>query len=288
MMKECRRENGECNIITLKFEGDEMKITKDNLYCSICSPAYEKIVLTKPLEYNVEYPLFCFPQVVKGKWRSVVERAKKRFQAQGVKTHIHGPYMELMYHSQDADVQKLAQKKFTIGLQIARELNAQHMVVHSTYNPLNPDPKHTRVWLEQSVRFWKKMVPVARRYKCMIVIENVYDTSPDLLKELVNKVNSPFFKICMDIGHVNIFSRHSLEEWISILKPDLHHIHIHDNDGTEDGHLALGEGKINLKKFFAALSKLRYVPACVLEMKDEAALKKSIKYLKDNGILENA
>ena len=74
------------------------------------------------------------------------------------------------------------------------------------------------------------------------------DETPDMLKKLVRAVNSPYFKICLDVGHAYIFGKISLEDWVKRLGKDLAHVHLHDNAKVFDEHLGLGRGTIQWKK----------------------------------------
>lgn len=72
------------------------------------------------------------------------------------------------------------------------------------------------------------------------------DEGPDLLSCLVDAVASPNLDVALDIGHVHCYSPLSLREWITRLGPKIGYVHLHDNHGLSDDHLALGQGGIPL------------------------------------------
>ncbi|MBU1862222.1 MAG: sugar phosphate isomerase/epimerase [Candidatus Omnitrophica bacterium] len=261
-----------------------MKITKDNLFVSIIDESLIDHFFKKPIRYNFELALFCLPEVINGAWRQTVQKVKRVFKKYPVRRHIHGPFMELMYDSRDLDVRALAKRKVEQGLNIAGSIGAKHIVFHSTYNPLKAiDARYSIVWNYRSAKFWHEMIPCARRNNCTIVIENIFEERPDILKKLIRTVNSPLFKGCLDVGHAHIFSTVSLEKWITVLGKDLAHVHMHDNKKKNDDHFGLGRGTINFKKFFSSFANLPHMPAFVLEVKNEAELNRSLRYLKKNG-----
>ena len=60
--------------------------------------------------------------------------------------------------------------------------------------------------------------------------------------------------------------------------------HVHDNDGSSDQHLPVGQGTIEWEPFFAALKKLPTPPVLVLEyaqgFADAKSLEQHIRALK--------
>lgn len=263
-----------------------MKLTRDTIFMGLTDRNEKDKLFTRELEYNVELGLFCLPSVLNGPWRSVASQVKKVFKAYPVKRHLHGPFYGLQYDCKDPEVSALAEKKIKRVISAARMVGAEHVVVHSTYDPLNPDPQYKEQWLRRSIAFWKKIVPFAQKKNCMLVIENIYDERPDDLVEIINQVDSPFFKGCFDIGHANIFGKVSVEEWVEGYKKDLFHLHLHDNSGTMDEHLALGSGTVDFRSFFNVLERVRHVPACTIEVLNEDEFNKSITYLKANNLLD--
>ncbi len=263
-----------------------MKLTEDNIFISITDPSMKKDFFSKKIDRNFEVALFALPRFIGADWRVYASKVKKVFKRYPVKRHIHGPFYDLAYESKDEDIVKISRKKISRGLEIAGILGAEHMVVHSTFNPLNPDPKYKSYWLEKSAVFWRGMVSLAKKNKCMIVIENIFDPSPDMIKKLIREVDSPFFKACLDIGHANIFSDIPVEEWVRGLKKDMYHIHIHDNDGKVDYHWGIGKGNINFDGFFEELGRIRHIPAFTIEVKTLKDVEASLKYLRKNNLAE--
>ena len=261
-----------------------MELTKDTLFVGFTDPVMKKNFFSDPIEYNVELGLFCSPDILNGPWRRTVSNVKKVFQKYPVKRHLHGPFYGLQYDCKDPEITFLAKKKIERVLTIAGKLQAEHIVVHSTFDPLNPDPRYREMWLERSTDFWKSLIPIAQKNNSMVVIENIYDKTPENLIALINAVDSPFFKGCLDVGHANIFGTISLVDWLEDFKKELFHLHLHDNMGATDDHLGLGEGNIDFNSFFSALGNIRHLPACTLEVLDKEQLEKSIAFLKNMGV----
>lgn len=109
----------------------------------------------------------------------------------------------------------------------------------------------------------------------MIVLENDTDKSPDLMVQLVNKVDNPWLGLCMDIGHQHMFSELDAPEWVRRMGNRLWHIHLHDNDQTGDNHWSLGRGTIDFESFYTALSQHAPQATISLEVEDRMEVKMS-------------
>ncbi len=263
-----------------------MKLTRDTLFVGVTDPAEKQKIFSKKIEYNLELGHFCAPATLNGAWKQVVSQMKRVFKKYPVQRHLHGPFHGLQYDSKDAEITAVCKKKIERVLNIAGMLDAGHVVVHSSFNPLDPHPRAAEMWLERSTVFWKSLVPIAKRNNCMMVIENIFDQTPENIIKLINAVDSPHFKGCLDVGHANIFGTIPIEEWVDEYKKELFHLHLHDNFGKTDDHLALGSGTVAFDKFFEALDKVRHVPACTLEVLNEDELAKSLSFLKEKGLLD--
>ena len=72
--------------------------------------------------------------------------------------------------------------------------------------------------------------------------------------------NIPFVGFCLDLAHSEIYN---LTE--ELMKLNINHIHISDNNKKEDKHLKLGDGIINFKELFYKLNKLNYKGKIIIE-----------------------
>ena len=115
----------------------------------------------------------------------------------------------------------------------------------------------------------------------MIAVENTDGFRDYEMQALRFLLESPKFGLTWDIGH----SKSVRETDVPFLLENQQHlIHFHIHDGTEtpaQNHLALGDGEISLTERLEMAEKKH--ARCVLETKTVAALKQSVKWLKENG-----
>lgn len=191
---------------------------------------------------------------------------------------IHAPYLGLYPGSPDSDVRKAAFDCFQNVCNVAESLGACHIIFHHNYDPSMCSGS---VWLDNSCMFWRQYLA---KNVCGIRIhlENIMDRTPELISELVRRIESPLLDVALDIGHAHAYSRVTPLYWVESLKGQTGYVHLHDNHGLEDEHLALGDGNIPLKETLDALR--RYAPDAVwsIETGGEKMLR-SIEWLKNNG-----
>jgi sugar phosphate isomerase/epimerase len=113
------------------------------------------------------------------------------------------------------------------------------------------------------------------------MLENVYESGPEELQPLFENLKSHSVGFCLDTGHQAAFGQAPLSEWLDILGRHLGQVHLHDNHGLRDDHLALGQGTIDFQYLFKRLKNLNDTPPVItLEPHTEEALDPSLAHLK--------
>ena len=99
-------------------------------------------------------------------------------------------------------------------------------------------------WLAHSLETWGMVME--RADGVPLFLENVFEPTPaqhvQVLRALGGRAGA-----CLDIGHWHAFAdgarKADLADWLSALGAFPMHLHLHDNDGSADQHLGLGEGR---------------------------------------------
>lgn len=84
------------------------------------------------------------------------------------------------------------------------------------------------------------------------------------MKDLIVRVNRSNVGLTLDVGHAQV-SGHNPASYIDVLRDELYHVHLHDNYGTIDEHLPLGEGVIDYVGIIQLLRKIDYLGVVNLE-----------------------
>lgn len=190
---------------------------------------------------------------------------------------LHAPFNELFPCAIDKKARELAAERYRQAIELAKRYGSTKVIIHGGYNPWIYFP----VWyVEQSILFWKEFLREDPGVE--IVLENVLETEPQWLLDIVKGVGDPRLKLCLDIGHVNAYSKIPLMDWLESWAPNLSHFHIHNNDGSRDQHNALNDGNIPMKDFLLRAEELCPNATFTFElMKDEP----SMKWLAENGLI---
>lgn len=190
---------------------------------------------------------------------------------------LHAPYTELFPCAIDKKARELAAYRYRQAIELAKRYGSRKVVIHGGYNERIYYPQW---YVPQSIVFWKEFLKEDPGVE--IVLENVFETDPRWLYDIVAEVEHPRLKMCLDVGHVNAYSPVSVIQWLEICAPVLSHFHIHNNDGTQDQHNPLEEGQIPMKELLREIGELCPDATVTLELlKDEP----SVKWLAENSLI---
>ena len=101
----------------------------------------------------------------------------------------------------------------------------------------------------------------------------------ELFLDLLELIQAPNAKVCLDVGHLSAFGGGNFPLWLKTLGPVIGQLHLHDNHGADDDHLALGAGNIPLKDILHYLAAQGPPPIITLEPHQEGSLRPSLEYL---------
>jgi sugar phosphate isomerase/epimerase len=192
---------------------------------------------------------------------------------------LHAPFMDLSPGSPDPAVWAVTRNRFERILQLVPFFKPKTVVSHAGYDERRY--WHMRdIWIEKSLEMWSWLGERMRDEGALLMLENVYEHSPDDIRILFENLGDRGVGFCLDTGHQAVFSRVPLEKWVELLGPYLGQLHLHDNSGKQDEHLALGRGKTDFRILFKQLVAIRKEPPTItLEPHREADLWPSLEYL---------
>jgi sugar phosphate isomerase/epimerase len=231
--------------------------------------------------YNLEIASFAYSSVLDSNWQEILRDHQRKLRGFTGTISLHGAFMELIIHSRDKRIREVAKDRIFQNLEIAKALNTKYVVFHGNFNPLIRHDGYKKNWIRQNAIFWSEVLD---KYPITVVLENLWEPMPEIFKELLDGVNSSRLKICFDVGHANIFSEVSLEEWFAVLGEDIVYMHVNDNKGDFDNELALGEGNIDWRKFSDLIEKYGIAPEIVFEVGTLEKTMQSLKYFQKQNI----
>jgi sugar phosphate isomerase/epimerase len=203
----------------------------------------------------------------------------QRIDSAGLNVTFHAPFMDLSAGSPDSEIREITLYRFHQVLSLIPLFQPKSVVFHTGYDKR----RYWSIWdewVENSMSTWTMVGEMLKQAHVKFMIENVYEDEPRAILVLLKKLKPLDIGFCLDTGHQSVFSEHSLTAWLDALGPFVGQLHLHDNSGENDDHLALGSGNIDFKFLFEYLVKSEITPSIVtLEPHREEDLGPSLEYL---------
>ncbi len=199
--------------------------------------------------------------------------ASVRTELEGICRRIlHAPFNELFPCAIDPKARAFARSRYLQAVTLAGRYGIRRIVIHGGYHPWIYYP----VWYtEQSVPFWKDFLRELPD-DTEILLENVLEEQPRMLLDILQSVADPRLRMCLDIGHANVYSKVPVENWLETCAPWIRHFHIHNNDGSWDTHSPLEQGTIPIKLLLTRAGALCPEATYTLELTDSET---SVRFL---------
>jgi len=207
-------------------------------------------------------------------------RIARAFAQAGRRLTIHGPFQDLAPGALDDMILAASRQRLRQAWQWLPVFRPVAVVCHLGY-----EARHyywdQENWLNRTAATFRELGVRAQTCKVRVMLENVYEQDPDLLKAVIQRIGLDNVHLCLDVGHLNAFADGDFEGWLQILWPMIGHLHLHDNQGTLDDHQALGTGTIPLAFILDFLAQKGHQPLITLEPHYEGSLLPSLQHLAD-------
>jgi sugar phosphate isomerase/epimerase len=197
----------------------------------------------------------------------------------GLMINLHAPFMDLSPGSPDPCIRNLTPQPFHRMPELASLYGAKRIIVHGGY-----DRKRygymKKYWIQKAVETWSWLAKSLRDTGSILTLEYVFEDRPEDMLPLFKALEGQGVGFCLYTGHQAAYSSTPLSKWVTKLWPFLQHLHLHDNRGEEDEHLAMGQGDIDFRALFKKVkAKMMSPPAITLEPHKEGDLLPSLEYL---------
>lgn len=217
------------------------------------------------LGIGVELQDFTWPDALDVGWEENITKYKKTLESFSNILSLHGPFLDLKPVSPDKIIREVSFNRYLTALTIGKELDVDYIIFHSQINPWLNEPRIKEINNNLNKEFWRDILKKIDGFNGTILIENIFENDPILLKELIDTINLPNIKICLDIGHAKLRTNKDLENWVKILKDHIEYIHLHWNNGLYDQHSRPSDE--NIKYIKSLLEEYSLNPIIALEYK---------------------
>lgn len=213
---------------------------------------------------GVEIQDFTEPNLSLDEINIIIDKYKEKFKGFNNIKALHGPFLDLKPSSPDKLIREVSYNRYLYTINAAKELDIDYLIFHSQINPYLNQPSLRKLNNIQNKEFWLEILKEVPDYKGIILLENIFEETPTMLKDLIETIDLPNIKINLDIGHAKL-GKVPLKEWIKELKDYIYYIHIHSNDGLYDDHQSPPQEEI--EKLYYILDKYCLNPVLSLEYK---------------------
>lgn len=252
----------------------------DNVYLSDGGNLEKIASLLEEDNYNVETLFFAMPDNLDRNLEQNINHFQEQAKRFGIKKiNMHGPFFDLSLSSMEESINRLTRKRYEQAVRISEILGIRQIVFHTQYNPQLRFTTYKNRWLEASYHYFDNLLKNTQNTGITFLIENMFEDDFLLMKELLNAVNSPRFGMCLDVGHVQVYGDNPALVWIRELNKHIRYIHMSDNNGLCDDHMALGSGIVDFPAIFGAFAEYGINPDLCIEMNNEQNHRDSIAYL---------
>jgi sugar phosphate isomerase/epimerase len=203
----------------------------------------------------------------------------------GLRCTLHAPFFDLAPGGLDPKVRDITREKLRRAFQLIDVFLPRSIVCHIGYEENKHSYKFEQ-WLGFSRETWTEMLEIARRNDTPVMFENTYETGPRVHQALFKQLRSPGLGFCLDVGHLTAYAGTTWQSWLDVLLPLLKQVHLHDNKGGRDEHIAIGLGVFNFREFFDFLRQRRISPLITLEPHSEKDLWLSLQYIEEMKLLQ--
>jgi len=208
-----------------------------------------------------------------------MERVAARLLSSGRSVTFHAPFMDISPGSPDPRIRDVARHRLRQMIRLIPLFRPRTVVCHTGYD--HRRYWHIRdLWLKNSLGVWTEIAAGIQDHGARMMLENVYEQSPADMVDLLEYLTPLGVGFCLDVGHHAVFSTTPVADWVASLGPYLGQLHLHDNRGTRDEHLALGQGTIDFQGLLPLIAgTLPAPPVVTLEPHKEKDLLPSLRYL---------
>jgi len=196
----------------------------------------------------------------------------------GLGLTLHAPFSDINIASFNERIRRASLEEVLESVRIGALMDALVVTIHPGHcSPISV--KNRGAYLKIHRKSLEEIGRFSEEYGVTVGVENmpkfpILDAGTvERLLELVDGVD---VGITFDVGHLNTTER-DFKGFIDAFGERIVHVHLHDNRGERDEHLAPGRGNVPWKEFYPKLPKVTRA----LEVKDLDSGREGLRFLRN-------
>jgi sugar phosphate isomerase/epimerase len=197
----------------------------------------------------------------------------------GLSVTFHAPFMDLRPGAIDPEIRRVTVDRLRQVFELIPWFRPRSIVCHPSFDE-RYYVSSEKQWLESSLKTWSGLIECLQGTDTFLAMENVYERGPHQLRPLFDALDPYRVRFCFDTGHANAFGSAPHGVWMESLGDRLGEIHIHDNHGTIDEHLPVGEGTFPFRALLATVRERQLNPIFTIETHSDKNLWRMIENIR--------
>ena len=261
---------------------DILKKVQVNMPFRMLIDEYLDVILEEGINPEVGLDCFALDHFSRNEFCDVADT----LHGAGLSITLHAPFFDLRPGALDRKVREVTMERLRQVFDLVPCFRPRSVVCHSAFDE-RYYVSHEEQWLENSVDTWSGLMKSVAEGGTQVALENVYENSSKSLGLLLDALGGARnICFCFDTGHFNAFSLTSLDEWMDALGSRIGQVHLHDNHGSTDEHLPVGEGTFPFQRFFELLRQKGVQPIVTLEPHTQEDLWCTLENIKRMELLD--
>jgi len=244
---------------------------------------------------DLELQAFVDAETLDGDWSGLAADTVRLLDGHAGRLGIHGPFWGFTIASYDPEVRKIVTRRFQQALDVCAAVKGTHVVIHSPFTTWGYN--HRGLSTKDAARLIDAardtLAPVLVRAADMgvtFMLENIEDIDPADRAALCEALDWQALALSVDTGHAHYAHGSTgappVDFYIRAAGDRLGHVHLQDADGYADRHWQIGHGTILWPSVFAAIAETGANPRLILELRDQAGVIPSARYLAGLGLAQ--
>ena len=156
-------------------------------------------------------------------------------------------------------------------IELCNEVGCKYLIVHGASIDGNDTDTTTEEMDAMNKKLYEALIPTLQNCDVVVCLENLFSwkngaieghcqnskEAAEFIDYLNDKAGKEAFGFCLDVGHANL-TKKDFRTVVQPLGSRLKTLHIHDNDGTNDKHLAPFTGTVNWELLLKCLKAVDY------------------------------
>lgn len=222
-----------------------------------------------------------------------IDKARDISRNMGIELCVHSPFYEINIAAASEGIRNESVKYIKKSVELCANLGGEVLILHNghyTY-PVRKEDSEKNIFMQLQWDYNTDAITRINNYAAdkgvIICLENVgidpqqIDQTFEDLIEIRTAVGDSL-KFTLDLGHARLTE--GVQKGIDILGDNIRHIHLTDNLGKKDDHLAIGDGNFDYSGFIKYVKSFPYI--VTLEViyigNDSEPSKRSLEYF--NGL----